>query len=116
MNTKNLIMKKIILTLCAIVFTSVMVQAQDAAPKDDAAAKAYYQQKIEKAKKADATTAATAVTVEKKVDPNNPPSNNEAEKKRLTELNRQAALNSKNKPDTRTKVEREKDAKAKIDN
>jgi hypothetical protein len=109
-------MKKIILTLCAIVFASAMVQAQDAAPKDDAATKAYYQQKVEKAKKANATKSEWVVTAKKKVDPNNPPSNNEAEKKRLTELNRQAAIDAKNKPDTRTKAEREKDAKAKIDN
>jgi len=109
-------MKKIILTLCAIMFASVMVQAQDTAPKDDAAAKALYQKKMEMAKKAEANRAATTMAVKKNVDPNNPPSNNEAEKQRLTALNKQAAIDAINKPDTRTKEEREKDAKYKIDN
>ena len=109
-------MKNIILTLCAIMFASVMVHAQETTPKDAAAVKAYTQKKMEMVKKAKANKSATTITVEKKVDPNNPPSNNEAEKQRLTELTKQARIDAINKPDTRTKAEREKDAKAKIDN
>ena len=102
-------MKKIILTLCAIMFASVMVQAQETTPKDTEANKAHMEKKMELAKKAEADkTAATLLAAEKKGDPNNPPSNNEAEKKKLTELSKQAAVDY----DNRTQAEIEKDAKA----
>ena len=109
-------MKKIILTLCAIVFVSCMVQAQVTTSKDDASTKAYYQQKMEKAKKAEANKKAASTMVEKKVDPNNPPSNNEAEKQRLTELTKRAGIEAANDPKIRAKIEREKNSKVKIDN
>lgn len=109
-------MKKIILTLCAVMFASVMVQAQDTTPKDTEASKALYQKKMELVKKAEADKAAAMASVEKNVDPDNPPSNNEAEKQRLTKLKEQARLDAVNKPATLTKEEREKNAKHKIDN